>query len=134
MGDPTIRVTAAVIRQAGKILIARRPAGDPLAGCWEFPGGKIETGESARECLARELREEFGVDAVVGRFVTTSRFAYPTAEIELIAYEAELAAGELSLSSHDRIAWARADELLDYELAPADIPIAETLIERDRSG
>ena len=123
-----IRVTAAIIRRPGEILIARRPADDHLGGLWEFPGGKIEEGESPEECLARELQEEFEVDATIGAFITSSRFVYSKGEIELLAYEVELAPGEWTLNSHDEVRWVPIAELLAQDLAPADIPIAEALV------
>lgn len=128
-GQHPIRVTAAIIRRPGQILLARRQRGDHLAGHWEFPGGKIEGGETPEQCLARELEEEFGVGAAVGRFVASSRHAYDTREIELLVYEAELEPGEWNLDSHDETRWVATRDLLTYDLAPADIPIAERLIE-----
>ena len=122
-----IRVTAAIIRRPGQILLARRQTGDHLAGHWEFPGGKIEDGETPEECLARELEEEFGVGAKIGRFVASSRYAYDEREIELLAYEAQLAPGAWNLNSHDEVRWVPTDGLLSQDLAPADIPIAEAL-------
>ena len=71
--EQPIRVTAAIIRRPGQILLARRQAGGHLAGHWEFPGGKIEDGEPPEECLARELEEEFGVAAEVGAFIPSGR-------------------------------------------------------------
>lgn len=128
-----LQVTAAIIRRPGEILIARRPADAHLEGHWEFPGGKIEPGESPEECLARELHEEFGVEASVGEFVASSRFAYEDREIELLAYEAELSPGEWTLNSHDQARWVALEDLLAYRLAPADVPIAEVVV-RGRSG
>lgn len=122
-----IRVTAALIRRSGQVLIARRRAGGHLAGFWEFPGGKIEEGETPEACLARELEEEFGVGAKVGAYVASSRFDYGERAIELLAYEAELEPGEWILDSHDEARWVPPADLLDYQLAPADIPIAEAL-------
>ena len=127
-----IRVTAAIIRRHGQILLARRQTGGHLAGYWEFPGGKIEDGETPEECLARELEEEFGVEAEVGDFITSSRYAYHEREIELLAYEAELAKERWILDSHDEVQWVTTANLLNYELAPADIPIAEALLRQSR--
>lgn len=124
--QPT-RVTAAIIRRPGLVLLARRQAGGHLAGHWEFPGGKIEQGETPKNCLKRELEEESGVGAEVRDFVASSRFAYDDREIELLAYEAQLAPGEYTLRSHDEVRWVPTTALLDYELAPADVPIAEVL-------
>ncbi len=123
-----IRVTAAIIRCAGQVLLARRRPGSYLAGKWEFPGGKIEDAETAEGCLARELEEEFGLAAKVGEFITSSRFDYGQHEIELLAFEAQLEPGEWTLVSHDEARWVSTADLLSYELAPADIPIAEAIV------
>ena len=71
------KVTAAVIEKDGKILIARRKRDDSQAGKWEFPGGKLEAGETPEACLKRELREELGIETEVGAFFCSSRFVYP---------------------------------------------------------
>ena len=71
-----IDVTAAIIRKNGKVLIARRARGQHLEGLWEFPGGKIENGETPEACLKRELFEEFGIDVRIGRFIAESCFSY----------------------------------------------------------
>jgi 8-oxo-dGTP diphosphatase len=125
-----IEVTAAVIRRADTILLARRPEGSHFAGMWEFPGGKIDPGETPEECLARELLEEFGLLADIGAFVTSTRFRHENGEIELLAYEARFAAGAPQLNSHDEIAWVPVHELLDKDLAPADVAIAEVVMGR----
>ncbi len=132
--DQPIRVTAAIIRRPGRILLARRQTGDHLAGHWEFPGGKIEDGESPEECLARELEEEFGVGAEIGAFVASSRHVYDEREIELLAYEAELASGDWILNSHDKACWVPTADLLAQHLAPADMPIAEALVSKASMG
>jgi len=119
-----LRVIAAIIRRSGTILLARRREGAHLAGFWEFPGGKIEDGESPEECLARELREEFHLETTVGRFIASSRYSYPDREIELMAYEVQLAEGPIVLNDHDEIQWVPVAELLSYRLAPADVAIA----------
>ncbi len=129
-----LQVTAAIIRRDDQILLARRPEGDHLAGFWEFPGGKIEPGETPEECLARELKEEFGLNAEVGDFVASSRFDYGEREIELLAYEVELEAGEWILTSHDEARWVAAEDLLSFALAPADIPIAEALVPKSEEA
>ncbi len=125
-------VTAAVIVDGDRVLIARRAKGKHLAGYWEFPGGKIEDGESPEECLRRELAEEFEVEVSVGQFLCRSRHSYDDLTIALLAYEARLATGvrsvELRLNSHDAVHWLPASELLDLRLAPADVPIVEYLL------
>lgn len=121
------QVTAAVIEREGRYLIARRAPGQSHAGRWEFPGGKIEPGETAEECLERELAEEFGVRVRAGRFLVASRHTYPGGAIELLAYETVLLSGDFLLRVHDRIEWVPPGELLEYDLLPADIPIARLL-------
>jgi 8-oxo-dGTP diphosphatase len=131
--SPPLRVTAAIVLRGSQVLIAKRKAGGPLGGLWEFPGGKVEPGETPEECLARELEEELGVAAEVGRFVTSSQFTYDDREIELLAYEVELGSGPFVLTSHDEVRWVSPAELLDLELAPADVPIARLLVSGGRS-
>jgi 8-oxo-dGTP diphosphatase len=116
-----IRVAAAVIVRAdGAVLLARRRQGKSHAGLWEFPGGKLEPGETPEACLARELREEFGVEAEVGEHVASGR----AGTIELLGYWARIVAGEPRLSDHDAIAWVVPRLLTSYAMPPADLPIA----------
>jgi 8-oxo-dGTP diphosphatase len=129
-----IDVTAAVIRKNGKVLIAQRAAGENLEGLWEFPGGKIEKGETSEQCLKRELFEEFGIDVKVGKFITESRFSCKKKNIRLLAYEVEYLGGDFSLTVHSAIAWVSFDKLASYSFAPADIPVLERLILFHRSS
>jgi len=120
-------VTAAVIIQNEKVLITRRAAGEKHAGWWEFPGGKIEVGETPEVCLRRELMEELGVDALIGNLLAESIFRYETGAIRLLAYRAEIITGEIRLSVHDECQWVSASDLSQCKLLPADRPIAEQL-------
>ncbi len=122
-----IDVTAAVIRKNGKVLIAQHAAGEHLEGLWEFPGGKIEKGETPEQCLKRELFEEFGINVRIGGFITESRFSYKRMNIRLLAYEVEYLGGDFSLKVHSAISWVTSDNLANYSFAPADIPILEKL-------
>jgi 8-oxo-dGTP diphosphatase len=127
-----IRVTAAILRREGLVLLARRPPGDRLAGKWEFPGGKLEAGETPPQCLARELAEELGVAVHIGAFVASTVHRYPHATIELLAYEVRLAdEREPSARAHDALAWVAPADLLAWDLAEADIPLARALVHAD---
>ncbi len=122
-------VVAALIECEGKFLVARRSPGRHLAGYWEFPGGKLEPGETREECLAREIREELGAEIRIGDLFAATVHAYDAHEIELYAYSARLLSDALSLSVHDEVRWAVPAELAGYRLAPADVPIALKLAE-----
>lgn len=121
-----IRVTAAIIEKDGKFLIARKRVG-ALAGMWEFPGGKIEPGESPEECLKREILEEFGMEITVGQHLATSQYTYPHIAIELMGYHATYQSGELTLTDHDRIEWVTPTGMENYTFAPADLPLVSAL-------
>lgn len=120
-------VTAAILIHQGKILIARREKKDELAGCWEFPGGTLETGESPEYCLARELREEFAIEIKVGSFLGESIYHYDHGAICLLAYLACWTDGALDCRVHDQYAWVEVQELGDYEFSPADVPFVQIL-------
>ena len=120
-------VTAAVIYNNGKVLLTRRAPGEKHAGWWEFPGGKIEEGETPQKCLARELFEELGIETEVGRLAGESVFEYETGAIHLAAYEATILSGELTLRVHDEYQWVSVEKLKEFRLLPADRPIAAQL-------
>ena len=120
-----IDVTAAIIEKNGKFLIAKRKQGKHLEGKWEFPGGKIEQQETPEGCLARELKEEFGITAKIADFVAESVFNYGDREIRLLGYRAEYLSGEFRLNAHDEIKWVSADEFGNFDFAEADLPLIE---------
>ena len=120
-------VTAAIMHVDGKILIARRKKGDALENKWEFPGGKLEPGETPEQCLARELREEFGIQTQIKDFFASSSFEYKHISIELLAYDVEYLSGQFHLNDHQEIQWIRPEELENYDFSEADIPIARKL-------
>ena len=119
-----IDVTAAILRRGESVLVARRAAGRQLAGYWEFPGGKVENGESPEACLQRELEEEFGIAVEVGEFVAENVHDYGDKVVRLLAYEVVHIAGEFRLTDHDAIDWLPATQLHSIQLAPADVYIA----------
>ncbi len=126
-----IDVTAAVIWKNEKVLIAQRAPGEHLETFWEFPGGKIEKGETPEQCLKRELFEELGIDVKVGPFIAESRFSYKSKNIRLLAYEVVHLGGDFSLKVHSAVAWVALDDMANYRLAPADIPIIQKLKQRN---
>ena len=126
----TIRVTAAILVHNGRILIAQRRSPDSLAGKWEFPGGKIEAHETPRQCLVREMKEEFGIDVAVGEFFEKSLYHDESGKIQLLAYHTVWKSGRIALKAHAAIRWVSVNQMQAIEFAPADIPIAVKLQHR----
>ena len=125
-------VAAAIIERDGRFLIARRRLGKHLEGKWEFPGGKLEAGESYEECLRRELAEEFEIDAEVRGPVGEVMHDYGTVTVNMRGYRVDYRSGEMRLHDHDKIAWVLPKEFAAYDLAEADIPLAEALIKENK--
>ncbi|HBV39757.1 MAG TPA: pyrimidine (deoxy)nucleoside triphosphate diphosphatase [Erwinia sp.] len=116
-------VVAALIVRQGKILLAQRgPHGDQ-AGLWEFPGGKVEAGESQPQALQRELKEELGIDAVIGGYIASESREVNGRQIHLHAWQVAAFTGEPQLNCHQALAWCLPQQAQRYELAPADIPL-----------
>ncbi len=125
---PTIvRVAAAIILRNGKILITQRHPTDQMAALWEFPGGKIEAGETPEACLQRELREELEIDARIGRKLGTSVYHYDHISIRLMAYQAFWHGSSMRLISHRDFRWIGPDQLDLYAFTPADLPFVHKL-------
>jgi mutator protein MutT len=125
---PAIHVAAAVLfDRRGRILIAQRPAGKHLAGSWEFPGGKIEPGETRTAALARELQEELGVTIEHPRPLLRLRHAYPYGEVLLDVWVVRRYRGEPRGLDGQALRWCSPRELPDVELLPADQPIVDAL-------
>jgi 8-oxo-dGTP diphosphatase len=122
------RVTCAIIQHEGKILLARRKADDAQGGLWEFPGGKVEPGETEEECLLRELDEELGIGVEIERFFIRHRFPIKSGELELVAFLCRMTSPPTRLEAHSEVAWVLPGDLLKWELMPADVGIAERLI------
>jgi 8-oxo-dGTP diphosphatase len=122
-----VRVTAAIIVSDGRILIAQRHANDRLAGRWEFPGGKVEAGETPDQCLKRELWEELEMDAVIGDYLGSSIYHYDHISIELMAYRAFWNGASFRLVFHQACQWVRPDQLSDFAFTPADLPFVQRL-------
>ena len=126
-----ITVTAALIKRDNAILIAQRKAGKSLGGHWEFPGGKLEIGETSEECLAREIKEELGVTASVLSRFAESIYEYENGVVRLLAFVTKVESYSIQKSAdHERIEWVTPEKLLSYRLAPADVAIAEEVVMR----
>ncbi|MBT0094272.1 (deoxy)nucleoside triphosphate pyrophosphohydrolase [Vibrio alginolyticus] len=127
----TIKVTCGIIfNDEDKVFLCRRKPEKSMGGYWEFPGGKVEEGESYEECLKRELFEELDMDVRVNDHFITVQHDYGTFEIELIAFICHFQTSSFVLMDHDRYGWVKISNLLDKELAPADVPIWNSLIAR----
>ena len=130
-----ITVVAALIKKDGKVLIAKRSTGDiNVFGKWEFPGGKVELNETEQEAIKREIKEEFEMDISVKRFIVNNVCKYPTKIVDLRLYECEYLSGDFKLHDHSEYSWVEIDNLLDYDLALADIPLAKYLINKNKKG
>lgn len=135
---PQKDVVGAMIEHGGLVLVAQRKCAD-LNGKWEFPGGKVEPGETHSEALKREIAEELGVEIEVGSLVGTNTFSVRHQVYQLHVYSAVILHGSPKSDEHSSITWVPIDELLAVDLAPADIPIAREALNhvgrnRRRSG
>ena len=125
-----ITVVAALIKKNDKFLIAKRSTGDQdVLGKWEFPGVKVEAGEDEKHAIEREIREEFDLDIKAIRFITNNICEYPSKTVDLRLYECEYIKGKFNLHDHSEYKFISKDEFLDYDLCPADIPLAKYIKE-----
>ncbi|MCX3264218.1 (deoxy)nucleoside triphosphate pyrophosphohydrolase [Pedobacter agri] len=124
----TVRVVCGIIFKEDKILLCRRKAEKSLGGYWEFPGGKVEPDESEGDALKRELREELSMQVEINNHFKTITHQYENVQIELIAYGCKFIQADFVLIDHNEIQWVKNTDLLSFNLAPADVPIAKTLI------
>lgn len=121
-----IKVVAALIENDNNVLLARRSTGDVnVLGKWEFPGGKVEPDENEFKAIEREIKEEFELVIKAKEFITNNVCEYPTKVVDLRLYKCDYVSGEFNLHDHSEYKWVDKEELLEYDLAPADIPLAE---------
>ena len=130
---PRILLVSAValIDPDGRVLLAQRPAGKPMAGLWEFPGGKVEQGETPEAALIRELREELGIDTHASCLapLTFASHAYDDFHLLMPLYICRRWEGQAMAREGQNLAWVRATRLRDYPMPPADIPLIPHLID-----
>jgi 8-oxo-dGTP diphosphatase len=122
---------AALVDNDGRILIAKRPLGKPMAGLWEFPGGKVDSGETPEECLIRELDEELGIKVIkacLAPFVFTSH-DYDSFHLLMPLYLCRRWEGFVTAREHEAIAWVRPNQLSDYPMPAADKPLIAWLLD-----
>ena len=127
----TIQVVAAVLFWEGKVLCVQRAEHerDYVSLKWEFPGGKVEVGESREEALVREIREELSVDIEVSEFLMTVEHTYPDFHLTMHVFKCVLDRGEISLNEHVALKWLPVHELDQLDWAAADIPVVEFLMQ-----
>jgi len=125
---PHIQVGAGIVWRRGKILLCKRKADAMFGGMWEFPGGKIDPGESPEECIRRELQEECGIDVSVGEHLVTVTHAYPGLKVTLRCYHCRSPRGRVRLFGCDTARWVRPEEIAKYPLPKADVRILAALL------
>ena len=122
----TIRVVAAVILSEGKIFATQRGYGD-FKGGWEFPGGKIEEGETPENALRREIYEELDTEITVGELIDTIEYAYPNFHLSMDCFWCEIISGNLVLKEHEAARWLDKENLSSVEWLPADVSLIEKI-------
>ncbi|RKX74152.1 MAG: 8-oxo-dGTP diphosphatase MutT [Spirochaetes bacterium] len=122
-----ITVVAGVLKKDGHVFLARRKRGTSFERMWEFPGGKVENGESPEDALIREFREELGIDIKVKRFICRSFYSNENVTITLLAYEVNRVSGSITLCEHEDARWVSLPEANRFELIPPDIEVVKAL-------
>ena len=121
-----LKVVAALIEKNGKYLIAKRSTGDEnVLGKWEFPGGKVKEGETEKDAIEREIREEFEMNVKAIRFIANNICQYPNKTIDLRLYECKYLCGDFNLHDHSEYKFVDKGDIVNFDLCPADVPLAK---------
>ena len=125
-----LKVVAALIEKDGRYLIAKRSTGDAnVLGKWEFPGGKVEANENELDAIEREIREEFELEVKAIRFIINNVCQYPEKKVDLRLYECKYVGGDFKLHAHSEKKYVNKEDIITYDLCPADVPLAEYIKE-----
>lgn len=122
----SIEVVAAIIKDGNKILATQRGYGE-FIHMWEFPGGKIEKGESQEAALTREIKEELELDISIDEFLITVKYEYETFNLTMHCFMSHILNGNMSLNAHEQVRWLTINQIDDVNWLPADIEVVEAL-------
>jgi len=122
-----ITVTAGILVRDARVFVAQRKANKRLAGKWEFPGGKVEPGETPEACLQRELEEELDINVTVGDYMGESIYEYDFGTVRILFYRAFWDGKPIASRDHQNVQWVSLDELNQYDFAAADLAFVEKL-------
>lgn len=125
-----VDVVGAVVLSKGKVLCVQRGPGGSLPGLWEFPGGKIEPGETPQQALTREIDEELRCEVTVGEKITTTSHEYDFGVVHLTTFYCDLVSGIPELTEHSQLRWSDLADLHDLDWAPADVPAVHLIEQR----
>ena len=128
-----IKVTGALIQKNDKYLIGRRGPNEKSPGLWEFPGGKIEKGETPIECIKRELKEELNINAEIGDLVTKYNYDYPNVSYLLYFFKIKSYVGEFKIIVHDKLEWVSLNDFHKYDFLQGDTPLINQMLLNDLS-
>lgn len=129
MESKKLQVVAAIICKDNRIFATQRGYGE-FRGQWEFPGGKVEPGETPEEALIREIKEELDIEISVGKYIHTVEYDYPTFHLSMLCFICKILSGSLVLKEHEEARWLEKDNLYSVDWLPADLEIV-SLLERE---